>query len=92
MGRPKASPRILEFAVLFADAVTTDSPNYLVARTGKYSIFALLSQVAPDVSRHSITYCYEIIQVPCFTGCSKRGCTEITKVIDLLNVLLNKFL
>ena len=52
MGRPKASPRILDFAALFTDAVTINSQNPYdwVARKGEFSIFALLSRLAPTVS------------------------------------------
>ena len=52
MGRPKASQRILDFAALFTDAVTTKShrPYDWVARTGKYSIFSLLARLAPKAS------------------------------------------
>ena len=52
MGRPKASHQNRDFAIAFADLVTIDSPGLYdwVARTGEYSIFTLLSRVAPNVS------------------------------------------
>ena len=51
MGRPKASERTLDFAALFAHTVTTKShrPYDWVARTGEYSIFSLMSLLAPKV-------------------------------------------
>ena len=52
MVRPKASRSACDFASTFAFAVTAVSSDSedLVARCGSFSIFALLSRVAPKVS------------------------------------------
>ena len=51
MGRPRASSAVREFAALFANVVTAHSSYRYdwVARTGRHSIFVLLSQLAPKV-------------------------------------------
>ena len=92
MGRPKASPQILEFAALFADAVTIDSEKHLVARTGEYSIFSLLSRVAPNVSQQLSLNCSILNnnQRAYFADDQKRNITEVEKVFNLRNVKLNK--
>ena len=53
MGRPKATPLIRDFAVTFANVVTvpSSSPCDWVAKNGCYSIFNLLSTVAPRACR-----------------------------------------
>ena len=52
MVRPKASQCVCDFASTFAFAVTAESSNRedLIARSGSFSIFALLSRVAPKVA------------------------------------------
>jgi hypothetical protein len=52
MVRPKASASSLEIASLFAASVTTESDNKedFVARQGCFSIFSLLSHLAPKAS------------------------------------------
>jgi hypothetical protein len=57
MVRPKASASSLEIASLFAASVTTESDNKddYVARQGCFSIFSLLSQLAPQAS-HTETF------------------------------------
>ena len=51
MVRPKADPIALEIACKFALSVTiqsNDSDDF-IARQGRFSIFSLLSQIAPKV-------------------------------------------
>lgn len=51
MGRPRPSEQVQEFAVAFACAVTTPSASVsdYVARSGEFSLFALLGRIAPKV-------------------------------------------
>ncbi len=51
MGRPKPSKIVLEFAEAFACAVTAPSQSICdnVARSGKYSLHALLARLVPQV-------------------------------------------
>ena len=51
MVRPKASNEKLCMAAAFAAAVTTETIKHedLIARTGSFSIFALFSNLAPEV-------------------------------------------
>jgi hypothetical protein len=51
MGRPRASSDVREFAAMFANTVTAYSPSRYdwVARTGRYSLFALMTRLAPKV-------------------------------------------
>jgi hypothetical protein len=51
MGRPKASDEVCDFVALFANTVTVYSSSRFdwVARTGRHSVFVLLSRIAPKV-------------------------------------------
>ncbi len=51
MGRPRASDTIRDFAATFAAKVTTPSASQYdwIARTGQYSMFSLLTKLAPKV-------------------------------------------
>jgi hypothetical protein len=51
MGRPKPSQDVLDFAVAFACAVTAQSASIcdFVARSGDFSLYALLGRLAPKV-------------------------------------------
>ena len=51
MGRPKPSEQVQDFAFAFACAVTTPSASIsdYVARSGEFSLFALLGRLAPKV-------------------------------------------
>jgi hypothetical protein len=51
MGRPKPSQEVLDFALAFACAVTTQSASIcdFVARSGNFSLYALLGRLAPKV-------------------------------------------
>ncbi len=57
MGRPKACSSIRDFAALFASSVTVGSSLRYdwVARTGKHTIFVLLSRLAPKVKNPHLT-------------------------------------
>ena len=51
MGRPKPSDQVQDFAAAFACAVTTpsESSSDYVARSGEFSLYALLDRLAPKV-------------------------------------------
>ena len=58
MGRPKASDTVCDFASLFAKTVTVPSKSQYdwVARTGRHSIFSLMTVVAQKVSLASQSF------------------------------------
>ena len=51
MGRPKPSQQVLDFAAAFACAVTAQSASIcdFVARSGDFSLYAVLRRLAPKV-------------------------------------------
>jgi hypothetical protein len=51
MGRPRASSDVREFAAMFANTVTAYSPSRYdwVARTGRHSLFVLMTRLASKV-------------------------------------------
>ena len=52
MGRAKPSQQVLDFAAAFARAVTAQSASIcdFVARSGDFSLYALLGRLAPKVN------------------------------------------